>query len=103
MNDLLCRKACKEDLSAVLRLYAQPEMDDGKVLSISDAEYLFDKFARYSDLNLYVSVYDGQIVGSFEMLIMDNLGHLGAPSAIIEDVVVDPKFQGQGVGKKMMY
>jgi len=33
---------------------------------------------------------------------MDNLGHLGAPSAIIEDVAVDPALQGQGIGKEMM-
>jgi len=103
MNDLfLCRKACKEDLSEVLGLYSQPEMDDGKVLSLSEAERLFEKMARYPDYTLYVAVHDGRIVGSFELLIMDNLGHLGAPSGIIEDVVVDPKWQGRGVGKMMM-
>jgi GNAT superfamily N-acetyltransferase len=33
---------------------------------------------------------------------MDNLAHLGVPSAIIEDVAVDPEWQGRGVGKTMM-
>jgi len=33
---------------------------------------------------------------------MHNLGHLGAPSAIVEDVVVAPDCQGQGLGKAMM-
>jgi len=97
-----CRKANKKDLPAVLRLYAQLEMDDGNVLSLSEAEHLFDRFARYPDYNIYVAVYNEQIIGSFELLIMDNLGHLGARSAVIEDVVVDPKWQGQGVGKMMM-
>jgi hypothetical protein len=32
---LSCRKANKEDLPDVLKLYAQPEMDDGEVLSLS--------------------------------------------------------------------
>jgi GNAT superfamily N-acetyltransferase len=41
-------------------------------------------------------------VGTFALLIMDNLAHLGAPSAIIEDVAVDPDWQGHGVGKAMM-
>ena len=86
----------------MLRLYAQPEIDDGKVLSLSEAERLFERISHYPDYNIYVAVYDGQIVGSFELLIMDNLGHLGAPSAVIEDVVVDPNFQGRGVGKMMM-
>ena len=30
------------------------------------------------------------MVGTFALLVMHNLGHLGAPSAIVEDVVVDP-------------
>ena len=51
---------------------------------------------------LYVAEVDRQIVGSFALLIMDNLGHLGAPSAIVEDVVVDPALQGQGIGRAMM-
>jgi ribosomal protein S18 acetylase RimI-like enzyme len=96
------RKAIKEDLPEVLRLYAQPEMDDGNVLSLPDAERVFDKIGHYPDYNIYVAVYNEQIIGSFELLIMDNLGHLGTPSAVIEDVVVDPKWQGQGIGKMMM-
>jgi GNAT superfamily N-acetyltransferase len=33
---------------------------------------------------------------------MDNLGHMGAPSAIAEDVMVDPRWHGRGVGQAMM-
>jgi ribosomal protein S18 acetylase RimI-like enzyme len=33
---------------------------------------------------------------------MDNLGHRGAPSGVIEDVAVDPQCQGQGIGKTMV-
>ncbi len=42
------------------------------------------------------------MVGTFALLIMDNLGHLGAPSALVEDVAVDPAAQGHGIGKAMM-
>ena len=42
------------------------------------------------------------MVGTFALLIMDNLGHQGAPSAIIEDVAVDPALHGQGIGTAMM-
>ena len=97
-----CRSACKADLPDVLRLYAQPDMDDGVVLPLSEAERLFQRFARYPDYHVYVAVSDGRIVGSFALLVMDNLGHLGARSAVIEDVVVDPEWQGRGVGKMMM-
>ncbi|HZR03730.1 MAG TPA: GNAT family N-acetyltransferase [Burkholderiales bacterium] len=102
-SDTVCvRQATKADLSHVLRLYAQPELDDGQVLAIDEAERIFERMARYPDYKLYVAVTDALIVGTFALLIMDNLGHLGAPSAIIEDVAVDPAWQGQGVGKAMM-
>jgi GNAT superfamily N-acetyltransferase len=103
MNDsLYCRAASKADLSAILRLYAQPDLDDGQVLSLREAERIFEGMANYPHYKIYVAVCDGQIIGAFSLLIMDNLAHLGAPSAVIEDVAVDPKWQGRGVGKKMM-
>ncbi|WP_051356794.1 GNAT family N-acetyltransferase [Azorhizobium doebereinerae] len=96
------RPATEDDLPAVLALYAQPGMDDGKTLPMAEARALFARFARYPDYVLYVAEDAGAVVGTLALLIMDNLGHLGAPSAIVEDVVVDPARQGGGVGGVMM-
>jgi GNAT superfamily N-acetyltransferase len=96
------REASKADLPDILRLHAQPDMGDGRVLSLSEAERVFDRIARYPDYRIYVAIRDDRIVGTFALLIMDNLGHRGAPSGVIEDVVVDPQCQGQGIGKAMM-
>jgi GNAT superfamily N-acetyltransferase len=43
-----------------------------------------------------------EVVGTFALLIMHNLGHRGAPSAIVEDVAVAPEWQNRGVGRVMM-
>jgi ribosomal protein S18 acetylase RimI-like enzyme len=86
----------------VLRLYAQPDLDNGKVLPLAQAERIFNLMDRYPDYKVYVSIIDKNIVGTFALLIMHNLAHLGDPSAIIEDVAVDPEWQGRGVGKMMM-
>ena len=101
-DNLCIREAESSDLPGVLALYAQPDLDDGAVLPLHDAERIFARFARYPDYTLYVAEQDGRIVGSFALLIMDNLGHLGAPSAIVEDVVVGPVQQGRGIGRAMM-
>lgn len=99
---LTIRPAAVEDLSGVLALYAQPEIDDGLVLPLGAAEGILQKFKHYPDYSLYVAAHEAGIVGSFALLIMDNIGHLGAPSAIVEDVVVDPKRHGRGIGRQMM-
>ena len=96
------RPAKTGDLSGVLALYAQPALDDGNVLPLDAAGRLHARFADYPDYTLYVAILDDDVVGSFALLVMDNLGHLGAPSAIVEDVVVDPALQGRGVGRAMM-
>jgi GNAT superfamily N-acetyltransferase len=101
-GELSFRPASKADLAGVLRLYAQPEIDDGRVLPLAEAERIFDRMSHYPDYGLHVALKDGQVVGTFALLVMDNLGHLGAPSAIIEDVAVDPALHGQGIGKGMM-
>ena len=96
------RQARQSDLATILALYAQPEIDDGAVLPVAEAEEIFRRFSAYPDYRLFVAEHQGEIVGSYALLIMDNLGHQGARSAVIEDVVVDPAFQGAGIGKAMM-
>jgi ribosomal protein S18 acetylase RimI-like enzyme len=96
------RKASAADIPAVLALYAQPDLDDGKVLAVDQAVGLLERFGRYPDYTLYVAEQDHEIAGSFALLVMDNLGHLGAPSGIVEDVVVAPARQSAGIGAAMM-
>ena len=100
--DLIIRPASKADLPDILRLYAQPALDDGRVISTEEAERIFERMARYPDYTLHVAVSGKTPVGTFALLIMDNLGHLGTSSGIVEDVAVDPEYQGRGVGGAMM-
>jgi len=99
---IVCRAATRDDIPGVLRLYAQPDLDNGKILTLSEAERHFERMADYPDYKIHVAFIDTQLIGTFALLIMDNLAHMGAPSAIIEDVAVDPEWQGRGVGKQMM-
>lgn len=96
-----CRVATQADLAEILRLYAQPDLD-GKALPLAEAERRFARMAQNPDCEIYVAERGSRIVGTFSLLIMRTLGHWGTPSAVIEDVAVDPACQGQGIGRIMM-
>lgn len=107
--NLLMREATENDLPAVLALYAQPGMDNGQVLTLTEAKKLLAQFRHYPSYRLWVActaspddVNRDEVVGTYALLIMHNLAHQGTPSAIVEDVVVSPHLQGQGIGQHMM-
>ncbi|HEX7381062.1 MAG TPA: GNAT family N-acetyltransferase [Nevskiaceae bacterium] len=97
-----CRAATAADLPAILGLYAQPALDGGRVLSVAEARAIFERMARYPDYHVYVAEREGEVVGTFALLVMDNLAHRGARSGVVEDVAVDPACQRAGVGRAMM-
>jgi GNAT superfamily N-acetyltransferase len=99
-NSILIREATEDDLPAILALYV--EVGDDQVLSIDQAQSIFARVKRYPDYHVYVATKEDAIIGTFALLIMDNLAHLGAPSSVVEDVVVGRAWQGRGIGKLMM-
>ncbi len=96
------REATTADLPAILELYRQLGQDDGRVLDLEAARRIFARIHTCPEYRLHVAQMGEQVVGVFGLLIMDNLGHLGAPSAIVEDVVVAEGLRGQGLGGMMM-
>ncbi len=102
IRDMQIRKATSVDIPFILRLFAQKDLDNGKIISEEEANEILEKFRIYPNYSLYVAEIGGQIVGTFELLIMDNLAHQGKPSGIVEDVVVSDEFQSKGIGREMM-
>jgi GNAT superfamily N-acetyltransferase len=99
---MIVREATEADLPAILAIYAQPDLDAGDVLSLDDARAWFHRIAAYPDYKLHVAELDRRVVGTFALLVMDNLAHRGAKSGIVEDVGVLPELHGRGIGKLMM-
>jgi GNAT superfamily N-acetyltransferase len=99
------RQATEADLAAILNLYRQPDLDGEVSLSIPQAKTWFARIQTCPHYHLYVAELNsvnGAIVGTFALLIMDNLSHAGRPSGIVEAVAVASSCQGQGIGKAMM-
>jgi GNAT superfamily N-acetyltransferase len=100
MPDLTVRLAQKPDLPVVLGLYA--ELNDGRVATLEQAEALLARLGSYPDYGLYVAEAEGRVVGTFCLVILDNIAHWGTPSALVESVVVTSAERGTGLGRRMM-
>jgi len=100
--EILIREAEEKDLPSMIVLYSQPDMDNGDAISLEKAKEILKKTKHYPYYKVFVALMDNEVVGTFELLIMDNFAHRGAPSGIIEDVVVSEKYHGRGIGKEMM-
>jgi GNAT superfamily N-acetyltransferase len=92
----------ENDVISILKLY-ENALDKGKrILTVEEASLIFKKMSQYPDYHIYMAKINNEVIGSFALLIMDNLAHFGTPSAIVEDVVVAENFQNLGIGKLMM-
>ena len=99
--DLIIRLATLDDVKDILHIYAE-SLDNGKVISVEKAKKIFLKQQQYPDYKVFVAMHEAQIIGTFALLIMENMAHNGTPSAVVEDVGVLPTMQAKGIGKLMM-
>lgn len=99
--NLTIRLATINDVPAILGIYAVA-LDNNKVLSVEDAQKIFAQQSQYPDYHVFLAELGNEAVGTFALLVMENMAHMGAPSAVVEDVGVLPDLQGKGIGKKMM-
>ncbi|HBL16456.1 MAG: hypothetical protein A2X36_06020 [Elusimicrobia bacterium GWA2_69_24] len=102
MREMLIREAREADLPAILAVYRSAGLERGRGLSLDTALRVFRRMKGYPDYRVFVAVLDGAVVGTFALLIMENLANGGLPSAVVEDVAVAADRQGQGIGGRMM-
>lgn len=101
-REITIRQATSDDLAEIMQLYAQPQYDDGSVLDTESATSIFERTNQYPFYKFFVARDASDVLGVYSLLVMDNLGHLGSKSAIVEGVAVAPQAQGEGVGAAMM-
>jgi GNAT superfamily N-acetyltransferase len=99
---LMIREALPEDLPSILSLYSEIDLSGEEPLPTEKAQDRFSRIQSYPDYHIYVAVHEGHIIGTFALLIMDNLAHHGAPSGVVEGVVVRKDWQRKGIGKQLM-
>jgi GNAT superfamily N-acetyltransferase len=96
------RDASDGDLRGILRVLADSGIDGGVPFTVDEARAHLARIRTGSRFRLLAAVVDGEIAGTYSLVILDKLGKRGALSGIVEDVGVAPQRQGQGIGRAMM-
>ncbi len=102
MSEILFRETSEDDVPAILRLYASAAINDEEAFTVEEGLEHLQVFKRYPSYRIFAALIDDAVVGTYELLIMDNLAKRGRKSGVVEDVAVDPAYQGRGIGRAMM-
>ena len=95
------REARPQDFDAILALYRQLHPNDPEVEDGSD-EAAFERILAAPGLHLFVLELDGAVVATTYLNVIPNLTRSASPYAVIENVVVEERLRGTGLGKQVM-
>ena len=101
MNDVIIRELEEKDLSRGF-LNTLDTLRETSSITENKALEVFKKIKSNPEHIIIIAEINGEIVGSTTLLIEHKFIHLGGIVGHIEDVVVNKKFQGLEVGKKII-
>jgi len=102
MPDVEVRDATDADLPGILHVLAESGIDGGKSFDIAEAREHLRRIRQWPNFRLLAAEIEGEVVGTYSLVIMDKLGKRGTPAGVVEDVAVLPGRQGQGIGRALM-
>ncbi len=96
------KEATLEDLSTVITINSQATATKRNHLSIDTAAQLLKQMKSYPDYTLFLIMKENRIIGSFSLLIMDNLAHQGTPSGILDSLAIEVRENQVGIRQAVM-
>lgn len=102
MTAVRIREARVEDVVNILELYRGAGIGSEEAFTPEQAQLQLEAFRKYPNYRVFVAELNGKLVGTYELLIMDNLAKRGRKSAIVEDVAVAESNRGCGIGRMLM-
>lgn len=101
MDNLQAQLATKEDLAVLNNLYA--DMNNKPLMSESEITHVWQQIEKVNDYYIYLTYLDNQAIGTFSLLFMPTMMHLGFHrSAILDSVTILSNYRGQGYGRQMI-
>ncbi|MCB8815468.1 GNAT family N-acetyltransferase [Desulfosporosinus shakirovi] len=97
---MLIRQAMESDLPEVRELLKEMDGEDG--ISFCEAQAIWREMAKYPYYEVYVVEENRRIIATCTLIIIDNLGHMGAKLALAESMIVSQEYRGRAIGSKLM-
>lgn len=105
-NQIIIRKARREDLAALVRLLADNTLgaQRERLQEPLPAAYItaFEIINRDPNCELVVAELAGELVGTLQINYLYYLSHQGGKRAQVESMHVGQAYRGQGIGQQMM-
>ena len=93
--------ATEEDLGSLNTLYA--DMNNKPLMSENEIIQVWQQIQQHPDYYIYLACLDNKAIGTFSLLFMPTMMHIGFhKSAILDSVTIISSYRGQGYGKQMM-
>ncbi len=102
MSPLVIRPARREDVDAIVALYAADYLHAGREPAVGDWAGAFEEIAGDPREMLLVAEGDARVIGTLQMTFLRYLTYGGARVALVEAVHVAASERSRGVGAAMM-
>jgi GNAT superfamily N-acetyltransferase len=102
MPEVFVREATEADIPAILKAHTDAGIDGGASFTVDEARTQLAQLREYPSYRIFVAESEGEIAGTYALIILDNLGKRGAKAGVVEDVAVVPTHQRKGIGLAMM-
>jgi GNAT superfamily N-acetyltransferase len=86
----------------VLRVLAESGIDGGSSFTVEEAREHLARIRQWPNFRLFVVWVDGEIAGTYSLVIMDKLGKRGTPRAWWKMWRCRRRCRDRGVGRAMM-
>ena len=99
--DLQIRKATEDDIESLCQLYPQLIPDaqlDPEAMRLSLQKMTQDQCGA----RVFVAVKNGVVVGTYQIVVFENLVRAPHRRGVIESMVVDAQYREQGIGQAMI-
>jgi GNAT superfamily N-acetyltransferase len=106
MDELIIRRATREDVAEIVRLLADDELGRTRERYEKPLPGLyydaFDEIDRDPNNELVVGEVDGEVVATLQLTVIPYLARTGSRRALVEAVRVDSRVRGRRLGERLI-